>query len=247
MDMLDRPVEDGIAERGEPSAAVPVFDGELAGDQRGASSDASQDWPVPEEQGLMLADTVATGEVQEPRFLEAALLADVHVFDVRTAVAQSCELQEAREATVVPHRGLTAAWRGDASSGATPSSRQGQPMRVARGRAETRTGRIQSVCATPREMVVRKSDVSATEVATEHAEAAAVAGPRSSNRSSRSTCSRVPTATARCRRRPRLNTPSRQLLRQDREKRGSVHRRPVPGGARAPEGVRRIRTCVGRG
>jgi hypothetical protein len=41
--MVDQPVEDGIAKRGVPDARVPVLDRELAGDERGAASDAILD------------------------------------------------------------------------------------------------------------------------------------------------------------------------------------------------------------
>ncbi len=37
--VVHEPVEDGIAKRGVPDAGVPVFDGQLTGDQGGAASD----------------------------------------------------------------------------------------------------------------------------------------------------------------------------------------------------------------
>ena len=61
-----------------------------------------------EEERLVLADPVAAGELSEPRFLEAAFRAKVHVFDAYARVAQSRELQEAcgdgRAASIVRAR-----------------------------------------------------------------------------------------------------------------------------------------------
>ena len=39
MGVAHQPVEDGIAKRGVPDAGVPVVDGQLTGDQRGAAPD----------------------------------------------------------------------------------------------------------------------------------------------------------------------------------------------------------------
>ncbi len=41
MGVMHQPVEDRITKRGVADARVPVFDGQLTGDQRGAAPDAT--------------------------------------------------------------------------------------------------------------------------------------------------------------------------------------------------------------
>lgn len=43
MRVVDQPVENGIAKSGVPDARVPVFDRQLAGDERGPTADAILD------------------------------------------------------------------------------------------------------------------------------------------------------------------------------------------------------------
>jgi hypothetical protein len=67
-----------------------------------------------QQQRLVLADPVSAGKLQDARFVEPALRPVVDVFDARAAVAEARELEEAREAAVVPDRLLAFQQQGQA-------------------------------------------------------------------------------------------------------------------------------------